>query len=337
MDSRQRFRETMNMGIPDRVPLFQEGIREEVLQAWQMQGLPAGTGLATMFNYDELEEIEPLLDPIPAITIRTSKKSTIEELRRRLDPHDPRRLPSTWREQVRRWQEPRQTTLFLRVHRGFFLTMGVESWHGFTEAIRLLKDDPSFVQEVMAVQAGFVARLAERILGEVKVDGVIFHEPIASTHGPLISPIMYDDFVLKSYAPVLDVVERYNVQTIVFRTYANARALLPAVFKSRINTLWACECNSNAMDYRLLRAEFGPRIRLIGGIDVDVLRQSRETIRQEIDEKVLPLLAQGGFVPLADGRVREDVPFDNYVFYRRYLERITRERNELLPGAQRKF
>jgi hypothetical protein len=29
-------------------------------------------------------------------------------------------------------------------------------------------------------------------------------------------------------------------------------------------------------------------------------------------------------VPLADGRVREDVTFENYVYYRRLLEEVTR-------------
>ena len=313
----------MHYGTPDRVPLFQEGIREEVLEAWQKQGLPASADLATLFNYDDLEEIEPELDPIPAITHWSLNKAGLEELRRRLDPNDPRRLPSNWREKVRRWRGPRQHVLMLRVHRGFFLTMGVEGWSSFTEAIRLLKDDPEFIQEVMEIQAKFAASLANRILQEVEADGVIFSEPIAGNHGPLISPRMYEDFILMSYERVLDVVERFNVKTIILRTYANARALLPLVFKGRFNTLWACECNSKAMDYNLLRAEFGRGLRLIGGIDEDVLRQNQESIRKEVDDKVLPLLAQGGFVPLADGRVREDVPFENYAFYRRYLEEIT--------------
>jgi hypothetical protein len=303
--------------------LFEEGIREDVLEVWHQQGLPAETDLATLFNYDELEEIEPEMDPIPAVTHLSSKKAGIEELRRRLDPHDPRRLPTDWRANVRRWRGPRQATLMLRVHRGFFLSLGVEGWNSFTEAVRLLKDDPDFVQDVMAVQGEFAASLAERVLQEVEVDGVIFHEPIAGNHGPLISPKMYTDFVLKSYEPVLDVADRYNVKTVILRTYANAQALLPAAFNGRINTLWACERNSSSMDYRLLRAEFGPRLRLIGGVDADVLRQDRQAIRKEIDDNVLPLLAQGGFVPLADGRVREGVPFENYVYYRRYLEEIT--------------
>ena len=43
---------------------------------------------------------------------------------------------------------------------------------------------------------------------------------------------------------------------------------------------------------------------------------------REIEEKAPPLLEDGGYIPLADGRVREDVPFENYVCYRQLLERL---------------
>ncbi len=42
MNSRERFHATMNFGHPDRVPYFEEGIREEVLSAWRAQGMPGG-------------------------------------------------------------------------------------------------------------------------------------------------------------------------------------------------------------------------------------------------------------------------------------------------------
>jgi uroporphyrinogen decarboxylase len=79
------------------------------------------------------------------------------------------------------------------------------------------------------------------------------------------------------------------------------------------------------MDYRDLRREFGRDLRLIGGIDLDALRRDKEAIRRELEEKVPPLVADGGYVPLADGRVRVDVPFENYVYYRELLERVTRQ------------
>jgi hypothetical protein len=162
------------------------------------------------------------------------------------------------------------------------------------------------------------------VLREVEIDAAVFTEPIGGNDRPLISPRMYEDFVLASYEPILEVLRRYRVETIVFRTFANARVLMPSVLKWGFNCLWACEVNVEAMDYRGLRREFGRDLRLIGGIDLDALREDKEAIRREIEEKVPPLIADGGYVPLADGRVREDVPFENYVYYRRLLERVTR-------------
>ena len=68
--------------------------------------------------------------------------------------------------------------------------------------------------------------------------------------------------------------------------------------------------------------QFGPELRLIGGLDLDVLRGDREAIRRELEEKVPPLLAQGGYIPLLDGRVRADVPWENYCYYRELLEHL---------------
>ncbi len=134
---------------------------------------------------------------------------------------------------------------------------------------------------------------------------------------------MYEDLVLSSYTPVLDVLKKYGVETIVLVTYANARVLVPSILKWGFNCLWACEVNLEAMDYRDLRREFGRDLRLIGGIDLDALRRDREAIKREIEDKVPPLVADGGYVPLADGRVRADVPFENYVYYRKLLEKVT--------------
>jgi uroporphyrinogen decarboxylase len=211
----------------------------------------------------------------------------------------------------------------LRIHRGFFLTMGVYDWRRFAELMDLLIDDPAFVREAMAIQGEFAARLAERVLKDVEIDAVLFSEPIGGNYGPLISPQMYEDMVLKNYEPVFAVLSKYGVDIIVLVTYANARALVPSMLKWGFNCLWACEVNIKEMDYRNIRQEFGRELRLIGGIDLDALRRDKDTIRREIEEKVPPLVVDGGYVPLADGRIRADVPFENYVYYRRLLEQVT--------------
>lgn len=211
----------------------------------------------------------------------------------------------------------------LYVHRGFFLTLDVHNWRSFTDAMMLLMDRPDVVRKRMQIQGEFAARLTERVLADVEIDAAVFSEPVGGSDRPLISPAMYEEFVLKNYKPIIEVLQQHQVPTICLQTYANARILIPAILKWGFNCLWACEVNLDAMDYRSLRKEFGRKLRLIGGIDLDALRRDKAAIQKEIEEKVPPLIEDGGFIPLADGRVRADVPFENYVYYRRLLEKIT--------------
>jgi hypothetical protein len=323
MNTRQRFLETLRFGNPDRVPYFEEGIRREVIKTWRKQGLARDAELAKMFITDQREEIDLDVDPHPWPARWPSSMGDLDAYARSLDPNDHSRLPKDWKKQVR-LGTARQHVLMLRVQRGFFLTMGVEGWQRFRELMVLIHDDPDFVRALMRIHGEFVAALADRLLKDVEIDAAVFSEPIGDNHGPLISPKMYADFVLSSYRPVLEVLRSHHVDVIILRTYANARLLVPVLLDHGLDCLWACEVNTEAMDYRSLRKEFGRKVRLIGGIDLDVLREGKEAIRFEVEEKVPPLLEQGGYVPLLDGRLRVDIPFENYVYYRQLLEEITR-------------
>ena len=322
MTARQRFIETMRYGAPDRVPYFEEGLRDDVLERWREQGLPPDTELAELFPTDRREGIPVDLEPRPRMERWPTCRADVRELRERLDPADPERLPEDWPERVAEWRE-RDHVLQLPCHRGFFLSMGVRGWDRFLEAVYLVKDAPALTAEILELYGHFGARLAERVLRDVDVDFASFSEPIGGNDGPLLSPRDYEQFVLRSYLPILDVLRRHGVETLVFITYGNARVLLPAVLDAGFTCLWACETESAAMDYRSLRRQFGRRLRLIGGIDLDVLLQDEAAIRREMETKLPPLLAQGGYIPLADGRVRATVPFDHYRIYRRRLETLT--------------
>jgi uroporphyrinogen decarboxylase len=321
MNSRQRFLETMAFGAPDHPPLFREGMRNNVFKVWRSQGLESEEQLSSRFRYDQREEIEPDLYPIPAIRTWPKTLSDLTAFKRHLNPQLRKRLPKSWRRSVRQWKK-HESALILRVSEGFFLTMGVEEWGRFEEVLRLTIDQPQLVHEMMMAQGEFAAEVTQLILDEIEVDAILFGEPISSSSGPLISPSMYEEFVLPSYEPVLNIAEAMGVNNRILRTYANSKALLPSILRTRINCIWACESNDPSLDYRLLRQEYGTDLKLIGGIDTNVLRMDKGRIRKELEEKVPMLVEQGGYVPLLDGRIRRVVPFDNYVFYRNMLEEI---------------
>ena len=323
MNGRERFRETMRYGKADHVPYFEEGIRDDVLEEWRRQGLAPDADVYRMFGLDRHELLPVNLEPQPALTTWPTTLSDLDLLRSRLDPADARRLPEDWAKRVAAWRT-RDHVVGLQVQRGFFLSMGVRDWTRFMEAVYQVKDAPGLVHAIMETHAEFAVRVIERILGEVEVDFALFSEPIGGNEGPLLSPATYKEFMLTSYRPILEALRRHGIGLIVYRTYANSRVLLRDVVEAGFNCLWAVEVNVEAMDYRAIRREFGRDLRLIGGVDADALLAGKEEIEREIAAKVPPLMAQGGFIPMADGRVRMNVPLENYTYYRRMMERITR-------------
>lgn len=319
MNSKQRFNHVMKYLDVDRTLYFEEGIRNDVLIKWGI----SKRDFYKRFEVDFREELISNLDVKPLFKKWPCSFSELKELKYRLNPNNQSRLPENFKNRIKKWKN-RDYPLILRVHRGFFLSMGVYNDKRFLEVMELLTENPEFVKEYMMIYGKFAASLANNILNEIDVDAVIFSEPIGSCVNSLISPKMYEDFVLNSYLPLLEVCNQFNIHTKIFLTYANASVLIPSILKYGINCLWACEVNCSEMDYLKLRIKYGKDLRLIGGIDLDTLLKDKESIKNEILNKVPILIKQGGYLPLADGRIRSHVPFENYLYYRELMKMVIR-------------
>jgi len=317
MNNKLRFNNIMNYKDVDRILYFEEGIRKEVLKKWGIKK----SDFLKQFKVDHREELIPDVDVKPVFKKWPSTIKDLKELKKRLNSYDSSRIPQNFIKNIDRLNNG-YAPIILRVHRGFFLSLGVYDNHRFLEVINLLTENPTFIKEYMTIQGNFASSLAEIIIKEIKVDAVFFSEPIGSNVNTLISPQMYEEFVLESYVPLLSLCERYDIQTKIFLTYANASALIPSILKYGINCLWACEVNCEDMDYVRLRDKYGEDLRLIGGIDLDTLLKDKSSIKNEIMNKVPILVEQGGYIPLADGRVRPNVPYENYVYYRKLIKEI---------------
>ena len=75
-------------------------------------------------------------------------------MRKHFNQENLARIWINWQKMIRLWRK-KDHVLFLTVHHGFFLSMGVYNWRKFTEVIILLIDDPQFVREAMLIQGYF--------------------------------------------------------------------------------------------------------------------------------------------------------------------------------------
>jgi hypothetical protein len=327
MNTRQRFQETLQYGTPDRFPFFDYGLREDVLACWRAEGLAPEADVRQMFGLERWEtagtygDVEIELHALPRFQGRLRTRADWHHLREAFDPQTPGRYPDNWAAVVAGWQD-RDYPLGLIVWRGLFLPLQVGDWETLTDLLYLIHDEPALVEEVMAYMAHFNLAVLERALDGVDWDFAIFEEPIASNHAPVISPAHYRRFCLPYLQHIVERVRAAGIELLVADSQGAVGPLIPLWLEAGLNTLWLGDVAAAGLDYRTLRQQYGSELRLIGGLDLRVMTQDRAAVEREVLEKVPPLLAEGGYIPFLDGRVRKGMPFQNYAHYRHLLREL---------------
>lgn len=327
MDARQRFLETMRYGTPDHVPYVDQTVRQETLDRWYQEGFPRGRTVSEVFDLDRWEvlgvreEVQLDIYPRPDFTGRLQTRADVERWRRAHDPKRPRRYPRDWPHHVRRWAA-RDHPLGIRVCRGFFQSLVVGDWESLTDLLYMIADAPETLAGMTAFLADFLVEVLTPALAAVQFDYAIFDEPIASNTAPVVGPGVFRRFVQPLYRRLCDLLAAHGVQVRIFDSHGHVQELIPVVLEAGINALWIGNTGPAGLDYAAVRREYGRDLRLIGGIDVRVLELDRAAIEAAVTRVVPPLLEQGGYVPMVDGRVRKYVPYENYRVYRELIREL---------------
>ena len=252
----------------DRPPFLEEGVRDEVLDLWRKQGLPSGKTHVDVFGLTPHENVGPDLKYVPSYFGRIFDLSA-SEYRKAFDI-SLRRFPEDWNETVRRL-ENRDHVVCIWASRGFFQALGVGDWPTLEEVLIGTVKEPETIRDRMELYGEFCSRMLEKTMQDVNPEFIYLSEPISNNDGPLISPAMFEEFMIPVYE----------------RIVVTARGL---------------GCDNILLS--ILRSE------------------SPDMIRSTLEEIVPPLLQSGRYVPLAGGRVREEIPWSVYECYREVLAEL---------------
>ena len=132
MTERERFRRLMRGDAVDRPPLFEEGVRNDVLRRWHREGLPAGATHCTVFGLTPHENVGPDLTYRPRFFGRIVDLS-LRDYRHAFDVTR-RRFPSDWLPTVARLSG-REHVVCLWASRGFLQALGVGDWPTLERAL----------------------------------------------------------------------------------------------------------------------------------------------------------------------------------------------------------
>lgn len=321
MTERERFHRLFHGKPVDRPPLLEEGIREEVIEHWRTQGMPADKSHLEIFGLTAHENIGPDIRFQPKYFGKVMDLSSREYCR--AFNVSRKRFPDDWDETVEHLKN-RDHIVCIWAYRGFFQALGVGNWATLEKVLYEVHDYPDRVQEFLELYGDFCARMLEVTLDDVEPDFIYLSEPISYSNGPLISPQMFERFAIPAYEKIIEAARTRGVEHILVSTYGNTAALLPAMIEAGVNILWVSEASETPeMDYLDLRRKYGPGLGLIGGIPLRVLELgSEQKMSQELNEKVTPLLQSGRYIPLCSGRVRQEIPWESYQRYREILTEI---------------
>ncbi len=305
----------------DRPPLLEEGVREEVIEVWHTQGLPAGKSHIQVFGLFPHEIV------VPDLRFRTAYYGRVPDLTeseyRKAFDVSPDRLPEDWEATVERLRK-RNHVVGLWVSRGFFQALGVGDWPTLERVLVGVTEDPARIRRRMELYGDFCAAMLDKMLDQIDPEFLYLSEPICDNTRPLISPAMFESLAIPAYERIIAAARSRGCRHILLGTYGNAALLLPTLVKAGITILWISEAPEvPELDYRNLRAQYGPELGLVGGIPLSILRlDSPRQMQHRLEETVRPLLESGRYIPLASGRVREDISWPQYRQYRGLLNRL---------------
>jgi hypothetical protein len=321
MNERERFRRLFHGEPVDRPPRLEEGVRDEVIERWRTQGLPAGKTHLEFFGLTPHENTGPDLSSHSDYSGRIMSLSARDY--RRAFNVSRRRFPEDWRATAKRL-ENREHIVCIWACRGFFQALGVEDWPTLKQVLRTVIRNPAMIQHRMEMYADFCARMLEMTFCDVEPEFVYLSEPISDNRSSLISPTMFEEFVIPVYERIIAAARAHGCEHILVSTYGNTAKLFPSMIKAGVTMLWISEAAEvPELDYRNLRREYGPYLGLIGGIPLSFLRlESLEQLKDRLDQIVVPLMQSGRYIPLAGGRIREDIPWEVYKCYRELLAQI---------------
>jgi hypothetical protein len=178
-------------------------------------------------------------------------------------------------------------------------------------------DAPDLLHEIMGFLADFWIQLFEQALEFVRIDSAYFWQDMAYRNGPLISPIMFREFLTPCYKRLTGFLREKGVRIILVDCDGNLEALIPLFLEAGLTGVFPLEvqAGNNLLE---IRRRF-PRLQMLGGIDKLAIAQGQQAIDRELELKVPLLVAGGGYIPFLDHLVHPGISWADFRYYRARL------------------
>lgn len=203
-----------------------------------------------------------------------------------------------------------------------------DRWGGFFGSLRNLLgvenaccafyEQPKLVERIMEERANSIIEISAEVMKYTMFETFWFWEDMAYNRGPLVGPELFGKYAGKQYRRVCDWLRSKGVRHIGLDSDGDVWKLIDVWVDNGINVLWPFEVQAG-MDVLQVRRNY-PDLVIMGGISKKEIGHGGAAMRAEVD-RVIPLIAKGGFIPELDHSIPPDVSWPAFCEYIEYLTR----------------
>jgi len=246
-------------------------------------------------------------------------KTWEENVKWRLDPTTPERYADL---------EARMEGVKASAARGMMIQQNLVGGHmylrsliGPADVMYAYLDMPDLIHDCMKTWFELADAVITRHQEYVTLDEIYFAEDICYNHGILISPDTMREFLIPYYQQLISNLKSRQIDKtrhlyVQIDTDGFANPVIP-VYQEGINmdVMSPFEVASGC-DVVEIGKQY-PGLAMFGGIDKRVLAKTKKDIDEHLEYIIPAMRERGGYIPTSDHGVPTEVPYENYVYYRK--------------------
>ncbi len=246
------------------------------------------------------------------------KRSWEEDVKWRLDPDTPERYEDLEERMNKAQSAAAEGRMIVQNLIGGY--MYLRSLMGPENLLYTFYDTPDLIHDCMRQWFNLADAVIRRHQAYVTIDEFFIAEDICYNAGPLISPDMMREFLFPYYQQLISNIRERQIAPsrklyIHVDTDGFADPVIPVYQEIGMTTMSPFEVAAGCDVVRTGR-EF-PELAIFGGIDKRILAKTKADIDREV-ERIFPVMRErGGYIPTCDHGVPEEVPYENYLHYRK--------------------
>lgn len=245
-------------------------------------------------------------------------KTWEENCKWRLNPEDPKRFEDV---------QKRMTDRYPAVSKGAMVTQGMvggymylRSLIGPADLLYKFYDEPELIHDCMQTWLAVGKSVISSHQKFLTLDEYFIGEDICFNNGPLISPDMMREFLFPYYQELINTIKDNQLDKsrhLYFQVDTDgwATPTIPVYQELGMDVMSPFEVASGC-DVVEIGKQY-PDLVISGGIDKRILAESKDAIDRMVD-RIFPVMQErGGYIPTCDHGVPEEVPYENYLHYRK--------------------